>query len=110
MEHGEQEVIGTVREAEVEAHLRRLVESKGGRCVKFLSEYSRGWPDRLVLLPGGVSCWVELKTTGGRLAPAQLVAHQDLRGLGQRVEVVWTKDQAERLVEALTGVEVNISK
>lgn len=92
-----------VRESEVEAYLRRLVEAQGGVCKKFLPDYARGWPDRLVLLPRGVSCWVELKTTGGRLAPVQCLAHEELRRLGQRVEVVWTKEQAEALVEMLTS-------
>ena len=91
------------RERDVEAYLRRLVEQAGGRCVKFSPDYARGWPDRLVLLPGGSVCWVELKRQhGGRLSPAQLVAHKELEKLGQMVAVVWSKEQAQRLVEMLT--------
>jgi len=74
--------------------------------VKFLPDYKRGWPDRILLLPGGVSVWVETKRpVGGKLSSAQMVAHETLRRLGQRVEVVWTKEAADRLVEGLSYVK-----
>lgn len=86
----------------MEARLRGLVEAQGGECKKFIPDYARGWPDRIVLLPNGVSCWVETKTKGGVLSGAQLVAHETLRRLGQQVAVVWTKAQAEELVRQLS--------
>jgi len=71
--------------------------------VKFLPDYKRGWPDRILLLPAGRLVWVETKRPeGGRLSSAQLVAHEQLRRMGQRVELVWTKEAADRLVESLT--------
>ena len=91
-------------ESEVEDCLRRCVERAGGVCVKFLPDFARGFPDRIVLLPGGLLVWVELKRPrGGVLSPAQRVQHVTLRRLGQRVEVVWTKEQAEDLVRDLSG-------
>ena len=91
-------------ENEVEGHLRRRVERVGGICVKFLPDFARGFPDRIVLLPGGVLVWVETKRPqGGVLSPAQKVQHVLLRRLGQRVEVVWTKDQADDLIDSLVG-------
>lgn len=91
-------------ESEVESHLRRLVEAHGGACVKFIPDYKRGWPDRIILLPGGTVVWVETKKPiGGKVSPAQKVAHIALRRLGQRVELVWTTEQADRLVESLTS-------
>lgn len=90
-------------ESEVEGYLRKLVERRGGVCIKFLPDYSRGFPDRILLLPGGKLTWVETKRPqGGRLSPAQKVQHVLLRRLGQRVEVVWTKEQADALVKNLT--------
>lgn len=89
-------------ESEVEGYLRKRVESMGGKFVKFLPDYARGFPDRLLLLPGGASVWVEMKRPrGGRLAPAQKVQHVCLRRLGQRVEVVWTQEQADDLLREL---------
>lgn len=90
------------RENEIERYLRRQVEARGGRCVKFNPENNRGWPDRIVLLPGGVLVWVELKRPrGGVIAPAQYVAHEDLRRLGQQVCVVRTQDEVDRLIEEI---------
>lgn len=89
-------------ESSVEQHLRRRVEERGGRCVKFDPGSYRGWPDRVVLLPGGALVWVETKRPrGGRVSPSQLLAHEQLRRLGQRVEVVWTKGEADALLERL---------
>lgn len=91
-------------ENEVEGHLRRRVEKAGGLCVKFLPDFARGFPDRIVLLPSGVLVWVETKRPqGGVLSPVQKVQHVLLRRLGQRVEVVWTKDQADDLIDSLVG-------
>ena len=89
-------------ERDVEQYLVRSVRSAGGRCEKFIPDYRAGWPDRIVLLPGGVSAWVELKRPrGGRLSPQQRHAHKVLRGLGQRVAVVWTKEDVDRLIAEL---------
>lgn len=73
--------------------------------MKFLPDFARGFPDRIVLLPGGRLVWAELKRPrGGVLSPSQLVQHTVLRRLGQRVEVVWTEEQADDLIrELMTG-------
>lgn len=91
-------------ESEVESYLRRRVEKAGGMCVKFLPDFARGFPDRIVLLPRGVLVWVETKRPqGGVLSPTQKVQHALLRRMGQRVEVVWTKDQADDLIDSLVS-------
>lgn len=92
------------RESDVERYLRKRVEQAGGQCIKFLSDYARGFPDRILLLPDGVLVWVEMKRPqGGRLSPAQNVQHVLLRRLGQQVRVVWTKEQADSLLRELIG-------
>ena len=91
-------------ESSVEQYLRRKVEAAGGRCVKFDPGTYRGWPDRIVLLPCGVIVWVETKRpTGGRVAPAQRIVHEELLRLGQRVVIVWSKEEVDELLEYLTG-------
>lgn len=92
------------RETEVEQHLVSEVQKRGGICVKFLPDFARGFPDRIVLLPGGVLIWVETKRpVGGRLDGIQNVQHLLLRRLGQRVEVVWTKEEADQLMLEFDG-------
>ena len=44
--------------------------------------------DRLVVMPGGVVIFVELKSDTGRLSPQQKVQLKRLMDLGQAVEVV----------------------
>ena len=88
-----------MREIEVESYLVRCVEQAGGRCEKFIPDHRAGWPDRIVMMPGGLLVWVETKKPkGGRLSDLQRYAHGILRGLGQRVEVVWTKAEADELI------------
>lgn len=90
-----------VQETEVEGYLRKRVNAVGGMCVKFVPDYSRGFPDRVLILPQGKLVWVETKTEGGRVAPYQNVVHVLLRRLGQQVEVAWTKDQVDALMVRL---------
>jgi hypothetical protein len=91
-----------VLEREVETYLRNRVKALGGKCIKLIPDYARGYPDRLVILPGGVLIWVETKKPrGGRLSLMQRVCHGELRKLGQVVEVVWSKEDADRLLARL---------
>lgn len=90
-----------VLERDVEQALTRYVEKAGGLCVKFDPSAVRGMPDRVVMLPGGVVVWVELKKPkGGKLSVVQRHRHRVLRELGQVVEVCWTKEDAARIVAA----------
>jgi hypothetical protein len=94
----------TQLESEVEKYLREQVEKHGGKCVKFIPDFSRGFPDRIVILPKGILVWVETKRpVGGHVDTAQNVQHVILRRLGQRVEVVWTKEEADALLKSLCG-------
>ncbi len=92
-----------MREREVERCLKREVEKRGGKCLKFVPDQDPGMPDRLVLFPGGVAVWVELKRPDGKVRKLQEYRHGQLRDLGQRVEVVLTKEQACRLAEEIGG-------
>lgn len=97
--HGQE--VGRIRERVVEQHLVRGLERIGIPCVKFLPDHMRGMPDRLVLLPGGMVMWVELKTRGGSLEEIQKVRHRELEVAGQIVKVVWSIDEADKLIEEI---------
>ena len=91
-----------MREREVEAYLRRRCEKAGLPVYKFVPDQDPGMPDREILLPGERVCWVETKKPkGGRVAELQKYRHRKLREAGHRVEIVWTKDQADELVRKL---------
>jgi hypothetical protein len=53
-----------VKEVVVERSLRRQVEARGGLCLKVTTLGRRGFPDRLVILPGRMVL-VELKRPRG---------------------------------------------
>ena len=40
------------------------VKELGGICLKYANAGMVGYPDRICLLPGGVTVWVELKKQG----------------------------------------------
>lgn len=79
----------------VESHLRTVVRSMGGQCLKV--RLIRGFPDRVVLLPGGRVLFAELKRPmGGKFEPLQLRWHAKLRALGFHVVVWHTKASVTR--------------
>ena len=70
-------------------------------CIKLTSQYQRGLPDRLILMPGGRVCFAEIKTTGKKPTALQRVTHERLRALGYRVEVVDTTERLDNLIVEL---------
>ena len=50
-----------ILEKDVEAYLVRQVKKLGGRCLKWSSMNNVGVPDRVVILPGGVIWFIEVK-------------------------------------------------
>lgn len=96
-----------MRESDVEAHLVQRVKAQGGetRKVEWIGRSSA--PDQLVMLPGGITLWVEVKNPDTVLTfpanaheRAQAREHARMRALGQRVEVVGTKGQVDALLDA----------
>lgn len=69
----------------MERRLVREVERRGGMALKWVSPGQRGVPDRIVLLPGGRTVYVEMKATGGRLSVLQVRWARLLRELGHEV-------------------------
>ena len=69
-------------EKHLEKFLNKEVKKLGGKSIKMSSPNQRGVPDRLVLLPGGRSGFLELKTTGKK--PTALQDHwlEEIRELG----------------------------
>lgn len=86
----------------VETHLRRQVKGLRGLCIKLNPFGVRGIPDRLVLLPGGIVAFIELKRpVGGAFEPLQERWHGKLRQLGFRVYVCNTKASVDAALRAL---------
>ena len=87
----------------IEQKLVARVKREGGLCPKFVSPGSDGWPDRIVLMPGGKLAFVELKATGQKPRPLQLQRHAQLRDLGFSVFVI---DDPAQIPEMLALLKV----
>ena len=53
-------------EKSIENVLRKAVEDAGGLCLKWTCPGHRGVPDRMILFPGGIIAFVELKRPGAK--------------------------------------------
>lgn len=85
----------------IEKKLFELCKLNGGLCLKFFSSHNIGFPDRICLFPRAKIVFVELKTTGQKPRPIQEFAHNKLRKLGFRVEVV---DSTEQVTDLITDI------
>lgn len=101
-----------MREKVVEEYLRDKVREAGGRAYKFVSPGNAGVPDRIVMLPGGVLAFVELKAPGGKPTKIQLAQHKKIEALGFKVFVIDSKEKVEELIslmgEAAYGYDRNL--
>lgn len=92
-----------IDERDVEGYLVRVVQERGGLCLKLDSSGMKGIQDRLILLPGGCVWFVELKKPGGRVGVLQQVRKRQIERLGFRSAIVWTKAGVDELVRDLAS-------
>lgn len=88
-------------EVKIEKYLTQSVENQGGMCLKFPPIFFSGFPDRIVLLPGGVIVFVETKATGKKLRPLQRKVHARLQCMGFRVEVLDSHESIDGFILTL---------
>lgn len=84
-----------IREQTIEKHLRDGVKRLGGIAYKFVSPGNVGVPDRIVLWPGGIVEFVELKAPGGKLSKMQEKQIERIRKLGHIVYVLSSIEEVE---------------
>ena len=77
-----------MRESEIEAAFKKMVEEKDGLYYKFTSPSRVGVPDRLVLFDVDLWFFVEFKSEEGHLEPWQDREIRRLRDRGVKVFVV----------------------
>lgn len=90
-----------MRENKIEAYLRQKVKDLGGIAYKFESPGNSGVPDRLVLLPGGRTVFVELKAPGKKPTKLQLMQHKRIQGLDHKVHVLDSKESVDEWLQKL---------
>jgi hypothetical protein len=77
-------------EKKLEARLRKEVKKMGGLALKFVSPGHAGVFDRLVIMPEGKICFVELKSTGQKLSPLQILFRKQMDKLSIAAFVIDT--------------------
>ena len=90
-----------MREKQIEQKLTLMVKKAGGIALKFVSPSFAGMPDRLVLLPGGVFAFAELKAPGMKPRALQVARHEMLRRMGFKVYVIDGIEQIGGMIDEL---------
>jgi hypothetical protein len=88
-------------EKDIEAYLVAVVQARGGKAWKFTSPAHRGVSDRIVLLPGGVVWFVEVKTETGRLSALQIVFQRAVIALGGNYVCVYGREGVDEWLRRL---------
>ena len=89
-------------EKDLERKLVKAVRDSGGLALKFISPNLNGVPDRLLLFPGGIAAFAEVKAPGEKPRSLQVHRMEQLRGLGFRVYVV---DSEEKIGEMIREIQ-----
>lgn len=92
-----------MREKIIEQKLVKAVKAAGGIAPKLVSPGFDGMPDRMVLMPGGRTGFVEVKAPGEKPRPLQTSRHRLLRRLGFRVYVLDNAEQIESILWEIGG-------
>ena len=85
-------------EKTLEARLVREIEARGGMALKYTSQFHRGIPDRICLLPHGLIYFVELKSTGQKPTKLQEHAMKELQSRAFDCRVVDSTESLEKLL------------
>jgi len=90
-----------MREKYIEQKLIKAVKVAGGLALKFMSPGYNGVPDRLILLPGGIVAFAEIKASGSKPRPLQERRHEMLRQLGFKVYVIDDESQIGGMLDEI---------
>lgn len=90
-------------EKKIERQLVKSVKAKNGLCLKFNCLSMNGVPDRIILMPFGKFCFVEVKAPGKKLRPLQMKRKKQFESLGFDVYVIDDITRIDELVERLTA-------
>lgn|SRR5574344_218599 len=85
-------------EKSIERYLVDLVSRLGGICLKYSNPNMVGYPDRVVLLPGGVTIWIELKSAGRHVTKIQQIRIADMAAMGHKIFIADSKEDINEII------------
>lgn len=91
-------VTRVVLERDLERYFSDQCKKRKLMTLKLHVRFARGWPDRIVALPGGRVLWVELKRPGGKTSPLQDKIHKELGLVGHVVHVIDSKEGIDNVL------------
>lgn len=91
-------------EKSIENVLRKAVEAEGGLCLKWVCPGHRGVPDRMLLFPGGIIAFVELKRPGAKVKAGGLQEwwREKIQSFGFPCYEISTAEHVKNLVSYLS--------
>lgn len=95
-----------VSEKAIERYLADSVKMLGGICLKYSNAGMVGFPDRICLLPGGVTIWVELKSKGEKPKTIQTVRFNQMSKIGHPVFVCDSKESIDEVLKPYKAAEL----
>lgn len=90
-------------ERDIEKALVSAAKKAGGIAPKLTSPGTAGMPDRLIILPKGKVCFVELKAPGQQPRPLQIRQMARLTNLGCMVRTIDHPNQIQALIHEITN-------
>lgn len=84
-----------------EYFVKRVEKDLGGVALKLEVKGRRGWPDRIAVLPMGVTFYVELKAPRGRLSRLQKLRRAQLEDMNQLYVVLSSKDEIDEWIDKI---------
>lgn len=88
-----------VSEKAIERYLVEQAKQNGLLCLKYSNPNMVGYPDRLLVLPGGGVVWAELKSKGRKPTKIQQIRIAELIGMGHLVKVIDNKADIDELIK-----------
>ena len=95
-----------VSEKAIERYLAASVKELGGICLKYANAGMVGYPDRICLLPGGVTVWVELKSRGEKPKVLQGIRFKQMASIGHPVHVCASKPDIDEVLKPYKSAQL----
>lgn len=94
-----------VSEKSIERYLAELAKQNGLLCLKYSNPNMVGYPDRLLVLPGGNVIWVDLKSKGRKPTRIQHMRIAELTGMRHLVKVIDNKADIDELIKSIKSIK-----